>query len=316
MGFKCALQIKGLTIGEPAPGARHRMNLRKAAMEAGYERASRSDTLERARSRRNKYLGFRSGRACADEMEVQAAVTTVTMKDGTTKQRKTRFDAVPGFAVICNPPGEVCRAWDDDTYHRFYRDAWECLSAVGPDIFRDENLTMTAEHYDEGIPPEENGGVIDRHIHWIGYAKGRDGRWRGNEIDAKFFVELNRQFPALMRARGWDMDDLDTTDYERARQEPEYAAQRRAKRKQSGSSVNGYIAQKHKAAIKEAEAAKQAAEEASQQLEQKVAAILRREQEQQELIVLGRRAKAAQLAEGITLQDRSESSPRRRLPTL
>ena len=101
MGWKCAIQIKGLTIGEPSPTSKHRMNLRKAAMEAGYERASKSQTLDRRRSHFNRYEGFRKGSECADTMESEAEFVTVHMKDGTTRQRKSRSNAVPGFAELC-----------------------------------------------------------------------------------------------------------------------------------------------------------------------------------------------------------------------
>lgn len=349
MGFKCALQIKGLTIGEPAPSAKHRMNLRKAAMEAGYERASRSETLDRSRSHFNRYSGFTKGRECADAMENAVAFVTVTMNDGSTVQRKSRSDAVPGFAVICNPPAEICRSWDDDTYRRFYQDSWECLSEIKPKIFRDDNLVMTAEHYDEGVPPADNTDIsqIDRHIHWIGYARDEDGKWCGNEIDAKFFVELNRLFPARMRARGWEMDDLDTTDFERSRTDKEYAAERSAKRRKSGLSVNRHLSrkshevQKQAAAIiqqavqlntaatermnlagelmLEADAQQQYARKKLAELEEKEAELHRHEKEYREIVALGRRAKAEILSQRIVKQTNSEPNGAeytRRLPDI
>ena len=254
MGFKCALQIKGLTIDDPAPTAKHRMNLRKAVMEAGNERASKSDTLDRSRSHFNRYEGFTSGKECADAMETGSEFTTVHMKDGTVRQRKTRSDAVIGFAVICNPPADVCQSWDDDTYAKFYSDSWECLSLVKPNIFRDENTVMIAEHFDEGVPPEDSSDVsqIDRHQHRIGYARDENGKWCGNEIDGKFLHDLNTVFPQMMRDRGWDMDELDTTDYDRMAVDEEYATERRKKRKQSGKSVNEHIAGKVRDADRQA----------------------------------------------------------------
>ena len=256
MGFKCALQIKGLTRGEPAPGKKHRMNLRKATMEAGYERASKSETLDKRRSHFNRYAGFVKGSECADTMENESEFTTVRKKDGTIVQRKARADLVPGFAVICNPPYEVCKLWDDATYEKYYSDSWECLCLFKPKIFRDENLVITAEHFDEGVPPEDITDIrqIDRHKHFIGYARDEKGGWCGNEIDAKFFVELNKVFPQMMRDRGWDMDELDTTDFERAKDDPEYRAERDYKRGQSGRSVNQYITNKAEKLLDEAEA--------------------------------------------------------------
>ena len=84
MGWRCAIQIKGLTIGEPKPGQKHRMPLSKAAKEAGYERASRSVTLDKSRSYMNIYNGFMSGEECAKMMEEEASFVKIRMKDGTT----------------------------------------------------------------------------------------------------------------------------------------------------------------------------------------------------------------------------------------
>lgn len=287
MGWKCAIQIKGLTIGEPSPTSKHRMNLRKAAMEAGYERASKSQTLDRRPSHFNRYEGFRKGSECADTMEAEAEFVTVHMKDGTTRQRKSRSNAVPGFAMIINPPYEVCAGWNDETYNLFYRDSWECLCAYYPRIFRDENVVMSAEHFDEGVPPEDISDVsqIDRHLHRIGYARDEDGKWCGNEIDAKFFVGLNKVFPSMMRERGWDMDDLDTTDFERAAVDADYKAERDMKRSESGLSVNRHLFRKANQMIDKAV-------ELQEALRERERAVENREQAQQELILLGRRSKS------------------------
>ena len=97
MGWRCAIQIKGLTIGEPKHGQKHRMPLSKAAKEAGYERASRSITLDRGRSDKNIYSGYKSGEECAKMMEEEAAFVEIKMKDGTFRKRKNRADAVLSF---------------------------------------------------------------------------------------------------------------------------------------------------------------------------------------------------------------------------
>ena len=60
MGWKCAPQVMGLVRGEPQAGQKHRANGRRIAMEAGYERASLSDTLDRTRSNLNEYEGYRN----------------------------------------------------------------------------------------------------------------------------------------------------------------------------------------------------------------------------------------------------------------
>ena len=310
MGWKCAIQSKGLTIGEPSPTSKHRMNLRKAAMEAGYERASKSQTLDRRRSHFNRYEGFRKGSECADTMEAEAEFVTVHMKDGTTRQRKSRSNAVPGFAMIINPPYEVCAGWDDETYNKFYQDSWNCLCEYYPRIFRDENIVMDAEHFDEGVPPEDITDVsqIDRHLHRIGYARDEDGKWCGNEIDAKFFVGLNKIFSAKMREIGWvDMDDLDTTNFERAKADEEYKAERDMKRGESGLSVNRHLFKKANQMIDEVA-------EFQKALQERELAVENREQAQQELILLGRRSKA--LIEVDEEDDNVLPRKERRLPNI
>ena len=83
MGWKCAPQVMGLVRGEPQPGQKHRANGRKIAMEAGYERASLSDTLDRTRSNQNEYEGYRSGKEILDVMEQEASEYRVQVKGKT-----------------------------------------------------------------------------------------------------------------------------------------------------------------------------------------------------------------------------------------
>lgn len=253
MGWRCAIQIKGLTIGEPKPGQKHRMPLSKAAKEAGYERASRSVTLDKSRSYMNIYNGFMSGEECAKMMEEEASFVKIRMKDGTVRNRKNRADAVVGFAVIFNPPAEVCKDWSDAQYDKFYGDCWDCLCELYPEIFRDENVTMSAEHFDEGLPVTEEDEAISRHMHRIGFARDMEGHWCGNKIDAKMLHDLNVVFPSMMRQRGWtEMEDLDVTDFDRMRTDEEYRKERQAKRKQAGKGVNQYSEGKRRKKLQEA----------------------------------------------------------------
>ena len=250
MGWKCAPQVMGLVRGEPKQGQKHRANIRKIAMEAGYERASKSDTLDKSRSSKNHYDGYSSGAEFAAVMEQEASKYRVEV-NGKTKDKKPvvrkkglPHNAVIGWAVIYNPPAEVCVTWTNEDYQKFYADCRKCMAEIEPRLFRSENIRMSAEHFDEGIPPDENSGVIDRHLHDLGVSKDADGRYCGNLIDAKLLIKINERFPALMRECGWDMDDLDRTDFERAKTDKEYASERNAKRRQSGLSVNKHLGKK------------------------------------------------------------------------
>ena len=278
MGWKCAPQVMGLVRGEPKQGQKHRANIRKIAMEAGYERASKSDTLDKSRSKQNQYDGYRSGSQFAADMEQEASEYRVKV-NGKTKDNKPivrekglPHNAVIGWAVIYNPPAEVCAAWTDDEYKKFYKDCRECMAKIEPRLFRRDNIRMSAEHFDEGIPPDENSGVIDRHLHDLGVSKDTDGRYCGNLIDAKLLIKINERFPALMRECGWDMDDLDRTDFERAKTDKEYASERNAKRRQSGLSVNKHLGNKAREMAEDAAELVEQAEALKAQMEADAAA--------------------------------------------
>lgn len=278
MGWKCAPQVMGLVRGEPKQGQKHRANIRKIAMEAGYERASKSDTLDKSRSKQNQYDGYSSGAEFAAVMEQEASKYRVKV-NGKTKDKKPvvrekglPHNAVIGWAVIYNPPAEVCATWTNDDYQKFYADCRECMAKIEPRLFRSENIRMSAEHFDEGIPPDENSGVIDRHLHDLGVSKDADGRYCGNLIDAKLLIKINERFPALMRECGWDMDDLDRTDFERAKTDKEYASERNAKRRQSGLSVNKHLGKKAREMAEDAAELVEQAESLKAQMEADAAA--------------------------------------------
>ncbi|MCD8125035.1 MAG: hypothetical protein LUE23_08380 [Lachnospiraceae bacterium] len=86
------------------------------------------------------------------------------------------------------------------------------------------------------MPPQ----IPDEHLHRALDCISLDGRYCGNLIDAKFLSDFNKVYPARMRERGWDMDDLDVTDWERYKTDDEYKAERKAKAKNSGKSVNAH----------------------------------------------------------------------------
>lgn len=157
MGWKCAPQVMGLVRGEPKQGQKHRANIRKIAMEAGYERASRSDTLDRSRSSQNQYDGYRSGSKFSDDMEQEAAEYRVKVngktKDGQpiVREKGLPHNAVIGWAVIYNPPAEVCADWTDAEYAKFHQDCRDCMAAIEPRLFRSENIRMSAEHIQKNL---------------------------------------------------------------------------------------------------------------------------------------------------------------------
>ena len=256
MGFKCAPQVLGLVRGEPKPGQKRRANGLKISLEAGYERASTSKTLDRSRSKQNEYSGYKSGRqfwkAMVDEADCYRVKVQGKTKTGEpiVREKGLQHNSVIGWSVIYNPPSDVCTKWDRGTYERFFNDCRECMSIISS-IFSKQNLRMSAIHWDEGIPPND-GGLPDGHLHDFGICKDGEGHYCGNLIDARLMCKINREFPQLMRDRGWDMDDLDTTDFELSKSDDSYRHDRDNKRKKFGLSVNRHIVRKSKQTAQEA----------------------------------------------------------------
>ena len=253
MGWKCSPQVIGLVRGEPKKGQKHRANVKAIVLEVGKERVSKTENVDRDRTHLNQYVGFDSGYDCSDYLINKANNyrQEVIGKGGTKHERKLREDAVIAFSIIYNPPEEVCRGWDDATYQKFYEDSRAVMEQIQPDIFRKDNVVMTAEHYDEGTILDHT--KISRHIHDVGIPMDKNGHYCGTKIDAKLCVDISKNYPKLMRERGWDIDDLDCTDWERYKNDKAYREERKAKQ-QSGKDVNNYIAAKMRKQVKENEA--------------------------------------------------------------
>ena len=253
MGWTATPQILGLVRGEPKAGQKHRANGKAIVGELGDERITTSATYDETRSHLNKYE-YReglssSGFQCWDYMEDRANsyTTHIKMKNGREVDRHLKSDAVIGYAIIFNPPEEVCINWTDKEYDKFFADSWEFMKQKEPRLFRDENKVLDAVHYDEGV--DQTGR--SKHEHIAGEAIDQNGKYCGNLIDAKMLAEINREYPKYMREHGWDMDDLDCTDWDKYKTDESYKAERKAKWKKSGNSVNKYLKQKSADTAKE-----------------------------------------------------------------
>lgn len=273
VGYAWAPQITGLVRGEPKPGQKHRSNGLAIIKELAEERASDSPTLDRDRSVNNTYWhrdGGKSGTATWEAMcaEAEAYRIPVKLKNGKMAERGLRGDAVIGWAAILKPPPEMVAelGMDDAEQVRFCEDCFKALEKIEPRVFRQENVTVDAYHRDEGTPP-----LFVTHGHKVGTSKDKNGRYCGNLIDANLCVRINEQFPALMRAMHWPIDDLDVTDWDRMGYvqddeghtlydihgkpcliDPEYVKERNDKWKRQGQSVDKYAEQKAKAATETA----------------------------------------------------------------
>lgn len=252
MGYKCVPQIKGLVRGEPKPGQKHRANGKAILMEMGSERRSKSVTLDRSRSEQNEYEGHTKGADCWAEMVATAEAyrMPVRCRDGTMRERGLRADAVIGWSMIINPPSDMTEDWESGDYERFYQDAFDVMAKIEPRLFRPDNVRMTATHRDEGWKVDRDADEGE-HMHIAGDARDTDGRYCGNVLDARLCDHINHEFPAAMRELGWELDDMDCTDWERMGKDetgeykdPEYRAERMAKAKRSGRSTNQYAVDK------------------------------------------------------------------------
>lgn len=253
MGFQCTPQIIGLTR-EKSPKGKHRANGLGICLEQGEERASLSETLNRNKSDLNIYEGFSSGRECWEDMEERAKnhKCKVIDKNGIERERSVRSDAVIGYAMIFNPPPEMCIGWTDDNFKKFFDDSFKSVAECNklyrdevkkrdtkhkeiPIIFREENIRMKSFHKDEGMHKD------DKHQHRICDAIDEHGEYNGSMIDAQFLSFVNVHFPEMMREKGWELDDLDVTDWDRFKTDETYRKERQHKIREGSRSVNEHM---------------------------------------------------------------------------
>lgn len=263
MGWTCAPQLIGLVRGEPKQGQKHRANGKAICGELGKERYTNSATFDDSRSNLNKYEHIDglsdSGFDCWDYLCDKAEQYKVRgkTKNGKEFTRSLKSDAVVGFALIVNPPENVCVHWSDDEYDKFYEDTAGFLYELEPRIFNPDNYVFQAEHFDEGLNQEGKS----RHLHVVGIPLDENGKYCGNLIDPKLYTRINEAYPKYMRDHGWkDFEDLETTDWTRYKTDAKYKATVDEKRKHTGQSTNKYIERKTaKQAIKDAERANEVA---------------------------------------------------------
>ena len=252
-------------------------------------RKSASETYDRTLTKDNKYTGYSTADdvLAAIEREAEAQTVEVRTKDKETeetviRQRPLRSDAVIATAVIFNPPGAVSCHWTPEQNAKFFQDSLDVMAQIQCSIrvdnkgsrrtdqkrsqqechlFRRENIIAIAEHRDEG-EPDESEDVRTPNWHVVYKPEGEDGKYKGNLIDPYFLSHLSKEYPRLMRERGWDIDDCETTDWQRFNdgttpENAEYRAKRKSKIREGGKSVNKYreraARKKEKANLEEAQ---------------------------------------------------------------
>lgn len=254
-----AIINEAFEIADPADG--HAIPIRKSA----------SETYDRSRTINNKYTGHQTANDVlkalegeADQQQVEVKVTDRETGEPVVRKRALASNAVIGVAVIYKPPCEIAKGWPKEKYDRFIRDSKEVMASlpcgkmnkkgeiIGEKfyLFREENIIASAEHHDEGA--RSCPDTVELHEHDIYIPKDQHGKYNGHLIDALFLsAVVNRNYPRMMRERGWDIDDCDVTDWELFAKDEGYRTRRRTKIRQGGKPVNNYVADKNR---KEAEA--------------------------------------------------------------
>lgn len=318
-------------------------------------RKSASETYDRSRTIDNRYVGPVTADDVLEALDEEAAKQKVDVcvkdkKTGETAvhQRALGSTAIIGIAVVFNPPCEVVRNWTPEQCDKFIQDCEECMAQIpcvkldskgnikrdknGNPIeeprylFRRENIIARAEHRDEGesvdpsMPP-----VFTPHWHEVYKPEDQYGKYNGNMVDSLFLsMMVNRMFYKLMRERGWDIDEPKHTDWGKFKKDRKYRAKRKTELKQSGKSVNNYIADKHReeaeAQLEEAQAmVEQAAaivEEAKRKDQESEAKVLTAEAEKNRLLLevsvaeFARDKALAERATAISEKDRAVEAAR------
>lgn len=225
-----------------------------------------SETYDRTRTKDNRYMGYRTADdvVAALEAAADAHPVPVQTKDKETGKTVTRYrplpsNAVIGVTVIHHPPCEIARDWTPEQYDKFIRDSREVMSLIQCggqvdkktgkvkrgrelcNLFVPENMIASAMHWDEGsleTDTDSEEDIFTGHWHDVFIPADAGGNYRGVLIDGIFTGHLSRVYPAMMRERGWDIDDCDCTDWDEYKENETYRRERKRKIKEGGQPTN------------------------------------------------------------------------------
>lgn len=201
MGYKIGLP--SLKLNNAGGKSKKCGSFHAVAREALEERSGQDPDIDKARSTENIYRGFRT----AAELIAYSNHHIEQLRDR--NGRAIRNDAVVMCVTILKPPAAFMNTLSKSDQLRFLDDAEEGLAK----IVGKENIKASATHFDE----------LGAHRHVFHEPMTPDGRLCAKEVHGlKFFGRVNRELPALLRERGWDIDDCEMydvtkTDYENER---------------------------------------------------------------------------------------------------
>lgn len=202
MGFNCGMPVLTLDNLAHKSGDKHG-NAKKVVYEAFEERQGKDSDIDRARTADNIYFSFEHGEKAfrkAEELysywQAQAGSHTCTVNG---KERKMRSDAKIGFTGIIKPDADYINSLSHDEQMKFCKDAMTIVL----DIYKKQGLTMDAAviHVDEQAC----------HVHYFGHDESYK---MSKKVNLGLYDKLNREFPARMREKGWELNDL--TGYKEA----------------------------------------------------------------------------------------------------
>ena len=153
--------------------------------------------------------------------------------------------------MIYKLPEEYSAQLSVEENAKFYRDSEEVMAELYPMLFAKKNERYSAIHRDEGLVHADTKEDANEHEHKIYVPKDENENYCGNLADSKMFASICKNYPRMMRERGWDFDDLDITDWDRYKYDSDYRAERKVKAKQNGLSVNKYMKKKSAETAKE-----------------------------------------------------------------
>lgn len=224
MGFNCGMPVLTLDNLAHKSGDKHG-NAKKVVYEAFEERQGKDSDIDRARTADNIYFSFehgekafRKGEELYNYWQAQADSHTCVANG---KERKMRSDAKIGFTGIIKPDADYINNMTHDEQMRFCKDAM----GIVLDIYKKQGLTIDAAviHVDE----------MATHIHYFGHDESYK---MSKKVNLGLYDKLNREFPARMRGKGWELNDL--TGYKEATsgmtddELHEYKAKKRSERRE------------------------------------------------------------------------------------
>lgn len=167
-------------------------DFRSVAEEALEERKGHDPDIDPEKSALNKYEGFKTAAELREYSRKHVAELSEVQKAA--GKRGIRKDAVVMCATVLKPPAAMMNQLSIADQGRFMDDAFEIFKG----IIGEENIKSRADHYDEQ--------GLHTHVFWEPMTE--DGRLCAKEMhNIKFFGRLNREMPAKLREKGWDIDD-------------------------------------------------------------------------------------------------------------